>query len=318
MRTDVDLRIAELASRQHGAFSRAQVGDLGGDDAFAARRLRSGRWGRMWPGVYRLAGTPPSWEQTLVGSWLAGGDGAVVTGRAAGTVWGFPKVARRLELAVPSNRFPRVRGVSVHRGAIDAVDVVRHGPLLVVTPTRAIVHLAASVPEPTLGSIVDHCFSRRLTDRAQLVARLDAIGRSGRPGVAALRRVLDARPSALHRPHEEFERRLAAVIDAGGIEPPVYQHVVDLPSGRRVLDAAWPSALFALEADSYLHHSSLGDWARDHPRNAELIAAGWRILPVTWPDLVDTPDVVLSRIDRGLRVSSRIPTESAPTSRRVG
>ena len=55
------------------------------------------------------------------------------------------------------------------------------------------------------------------------------------------------------------------------------------------MDFAWPDVRLGLEADSYRHHASRRDWARDHTRNNLLTALGWRVLPVTWQDMVDRP-----------------------------
>lgn len=306
MRTDLDLQVAALAARQHGCFTLAQALAIGLSRDGAKRRVANGRWGRMWPGVYRLAGTPPGWEQTLFAAWLAAGAGAAVSGRAAGGTWEFPRVVPRLEITVPPARRPRLRNVVVHRAPLAADDVVERAGLVVTTPTRTIIDLAGTVPPATLGAIVDHCFSRRLASRRQLLERLAELGSRGRAGALELHELLEARPSERHRPHEEFERRLAEVLE--GFEPqPVYQHEVVLPNGkRRRLDVAWPAVLFALEANSYLHHSSLADWARDHTRSVELIALGWRIMPVTWPDL-DEPAVLLDRVARALDVLVRNP-----------
>ncbi len=65
---------------------------------------------------------------------------------------------------------------------------------------------------------------------------------------------------------------------------------------RAVLDAR-PEAL---EADSYAHHGSRSAWARDHTRNAELVAAGWRVLPVTWHDLTRRPAAVVALVSVAL------------------
>jgi len=66
------------------------------------------------------------------------------------------------------------------------------------------------------------------------------------------------------------------------------------------LDGAYTEVLLGIEADSYRHHSSRTDWSRDRVRNRALTAVGWRILPVTWDDLVDDPTGVAQIVDRGL------------------
>jgi very-short-patch-repair endonuclease len=74
---------------------------------------------------------------------------------------------------------------------------------------------------------------------------------------------------------------------------------VPLPNGRRAfLDFAWPDLRLGVEADGYRHHASRVDWARDHTRNNALTSLGWRILPVTWEDMVHRPDQLVALLRR--------------------
>lgn len=82
---------------------------------------------------------------------------------------------------------------------------------------------------------------------------------------------------------------------------PICQHEVRLQTGQRAyVDFAYPEALLAIEADSYRHHSSLAAWSRDRVRNNELVAMGWRVLPVTFRDLTSRPSAVADQIARAL------------------
>ncbi|MFN2590069.1 MAG: endonuclease domain-containing protein [Actinomycetota bacterium] len=78
----------------------------------------------------------------------------------------------------------------------------------------------------------------------------------------------------------------------------------DPPAGGRTarVDFAFPRARLALEADSYRYHSSPRDWSRDRTRHNALIAAGWRVLPITYSDLVGNPAGVAEQIARCLDV----------------
>jgi hypothetical protein len=51
------------------------------------RRIRSGRWIVVYPGVYRLAGAPTSMEQGHMAAVLAGGSDAVLSHESAGVQW---------------------------------------------------------------------------------------------------------------------------------------------------------------------------------------------------------------------------------------
>jgi len=54
------------------------------------------------------------------------------------------------------------------------------------------------------------------------------------------------------------------------------------------------------EVDGYRFHSSRSAFERDRRRDAELGAAGFRVIRVTWQQLVEEPIAVIARIARAL------------------
>jgi very-short-patch-repair endonuclease len=172
--------------------------------------------------------------------------------------------------------------------------VDRSGELPKTSPARTVIDLAAILDPETLGECVDIGVRRRLFTVAYLRRRLSAIGR-GRDGVRRWPSSCGKR-SDRRRPMEStFERRLFAPLREAGLSLPVPQHPVQLPSGHtRYIDLAYPEARLAIEADSYEHHSSRADWARDHTRNSWLVALGWRLLPITWDDLANGTAITLT------------------------
>ena len=52
--------------------------------------------------------------------------------------------------------------------------------------------------------------------------------------------------------------------------------------------------------DGYRFHSSRSAFERDRRRDAELGAAGFRVIRVTWQQLVEEPIAVIARIARAL------------------
>jgi very-short-patch-repair endonuclease len=76
--------------------------------------------------------------------------------------------------------------------------------------------------------------------------------------------------------------------------------------------------MLCMEADSYRHHSSRTDWGRDRTRNNALIASGWRILPVTWDDIVHHASALLALVGRGLHTNPHQRGQSAHPSSHGG
>jgi hypothetical protein len=196
---ETEARVAEVAARQLGAFTRGQALQAGFSAAQVQRRLAAGIWVRMHPRVYRHAGTPGDRALALTAALLWAGPDAVLSHTTAAALWRIGADAPALiELLVPCRRGPRASGVVVHRVArLERADVtVRGAGLPVTTPVRTLIDLAAVVTATELAAILDRARARGLVTRRALQARLDDVGTRGRPGTAGLRALLGTCGSA--------------------------------------------------------------------------------------------------------------------------
>src|SRR4051812_35607882 len=82
----LDVRIAELAARQHGVVSRKQLLPLGASRDEIQRRVEVRRLRRVHAGVYAI-GHRLTVEGHFIAAVLACGDGAVASHRASGAMW---------------------------------------------------------------------------------------------------------------------------------------------------------------------------------------------------------------------------------------
>src|SRR3954467_15956484 len=138
---------AEIASRQWGNATRAQLLDAGIKPGAIDRRVERGLLIHEHAGVYRVGHTAPSTEATYMAAVLAGREGALLSGRAAAHLMrlltGSPPPP---EVIAPKER--RIDGVnSRHERQIDPRDrAVWQG---IPTTTRAPTHidLPAELPE---------------------------------------------------------------------------------------------------------------------------------------------------------------------------
>jgi very-short-patch-repair endonuclease len=268
--------------------------------------LTTGRLVAVHAGVYRPSGHPESWRQALSAAALAAGAGAVVSHRGAAHLHAMAGMEPQVEISVVRSRAPHIAGVLVHRATVlGPPDTTTSDGIPCTRPARTLIDLSSVVAPAALEAALDDALSRRLVSVDYLRRRLDALGRQGRRGAGTLAAFLADRSDGRPRSTSEFERRLFRLLISAGVPLPRTQYEVILPGGRRVvLDYAYPEDLLALEADSYRHHSSRSDWSRDHKRNRLLTAMGWRILPVTWDDLV-TPAEMLDAVARGLKQNPR-------------
>ena len=78
-----DRSIARVAAVQHGAFTMAQADDAGFTRDQREWRTRTGRWEVVHPGVYRVAGTPPTLRGDVLTACLAAHQLAAASHRSA-------------------------------------------------------------------------------------------------------------------------------------------------------------------------------------------------------------------------------------------
>ena len=121
-------KLRELAAKQYSAFSVAQAAACGVSEDALFRANRQGHVIRLQTSVFAIAGSPETWERSVMAACLAGGQGAVASHRAAARIWRLAAdPSDTVEITVPRGRFPRLRGVIVHRSG-DLVHYVVNTP----------------------------------------------------------------------------------------------------------------------------------------------------------------------------------------------
>ncbi|HUR48065.1 MAG TPA: DUF559 domain-containing protein [Acidimicrobiales bacterium] len=144
---------------------------------------------------------------------------------------------------------------------------------------------------------ISNALSRRLVGFGALEVMLAEMGRRGRRGSALLRRILEDNGAAGHVPTEsDIEDLVLAVLAGAGLPLPVRQVVLgrdDAPVGR--VDFLYRNARLVVEADSRTFHSWL-DAENDRRRDALLMAAGYRVLRVTWRSLREEPEIFVAAV----------------------
>jgi hypothetical protein len=292
----IDIAVAELATRQAGAFARWQLEGLGADDAIIRRRRRARRWlDAGQAGVYLLAGAPPSADQALWIAWLAAGPDCVVGFETAAERHGLsPIPVGRLTLIDRHGRHHRLTGVVVHQ-LDDVLD--HHIEVLAGLPTttvdRTIVDLAAVCSAARLERILEGAVNGGRTTEARVASTLGEIARRGKPGIGKLGRALDDRSPGEPIGESELERMLLRAVFRAGNPPPVPQfpHPGRHP-GRGRVDFAYPEAKVILEADGRRWHQRIADLRRDRARDNEAARAGWVTLRFMHEELRSDPEDV--------------------------
>ena len=271
-----DARIGELAGRQHGVVSRAQLRELGVADHFVRSRLRARRWYALHRGVYAVGHQALTGRSRLLAAVYACGPGALASHRAAGSLHGLMRWAG-WEVSAPRGCKPKP-SIVVHRprdlrpeerALVDGIPVT--------SVARTLVDLADVVTEERLAKAIHQAEVLRVFD----LAALERARRPGRRGGRMLARVLCAYRPEPRLLRSEAERRLNELCEEHGLPQPQFNVSV---AGYEV-DAYWPEANLAVEVDGARTHHTRHAFHADRRRDRVLATHGIQSLRVTWPDL---------------------------------
>jgi very-short-patch-repair endonuclease len=195
----------------------------------------------------------------------------------------------------------RSPGFTAHIGRLDKADVSRLGAIPITRPERTLIDLSSTSSRDALEGILDEFLRRELVRLPRLERRLVVL--CGRPGVRHLRRLVEERRgSAISE--SELETRLLRALRESGLPTPIGQYEVR-DDGRFVarVDFAYPEVKLAIEAYGGRYHSSWNDQEHDLARQNDLIAAGWRVIIVTWRRLQNERQPLMRTIARALAAS---------------
>ncbi|MDQ4049453.1 MAG: endonuclease domain-containing protein [Actinomycetota bacterium] len=110
---------------------------------------------------------------------------------------------------------------------------------------------------------------------------------------------------ALHRPRleltrSELERLFLELCEARELEPPL----VNAPVASYVVDFLWPRQRLIVETDGTETHLTRAAFERDRIRDAELTAAGFRVVRFSYDRITREPAAVATTL-RALLVPYR-------------
>jgi predicted transcriptional regulator of viral defense system len=254
-----------LAAEQHGIVSRSQLIDAGVGPDTVDRWIKAGRLLRMYRGVYAVGHVPPSPQARAMAAVLACGSGAVLSHRSAGALWGLIRHHQPIDVTAPTDH--RRSGIALHRSRLTDGDVTVHYGIPTTTPARTLADLAQVLDPASLTRAVNDARLRHL-------ASLDAIAAQLRNGRATkVLADLVARPDAPTR--SVLEDRFLAFCDRHALPRPEVNVTV---AGYEV-DMLWRPQRLIAELDGRAFH---GDFERDRDKDADLLAAGHRVVRVTW------------------------------------
>ncbi len=282
--------LARWAASRHGVFTRTEAHDRGVSNKRLRRMVEVGEADQLSRSVF---GVPGFGDPTLKPMMAAVSaiPGSAVAARSACTLHGLGgSPAGKVDLWIPERaRRKSLGGVRILRNeAIVAhCDLIRVGSIRSVSPTVALMQVGAWVDDLA----VEHCLDDflRKHDEAWLRADLLRFGRSGRPGIGALRRVLNAPHRVIGVTDSWMERLLANLASVPGLPPLELQVTVTIGGKTYRIDVGFPTIRLGLEAHSRTFHFGPQKENADNVRDIAFASAGWQLLYLTWQQIHD-PD----------------------------
>jgi hypothetical protein len=286
-----DRAVAAFASRRKGLVTTAELLALGVSESGISRRVARGWLHRIHPGVYAVGHTSLSGEALWLAAVLACGDRAVLSHRSAGAHLGLrPVPGGRIEVTVPGGGRPGPTSVHVHRTrCLTDEDVTERDGIPVTSAARTLVDLAEVLGPRQLKYAVNQAEVLELLD-VEAVWRA-AARVSGRPRLKRLIRLL-----GLSSPptRSVLEERFFELCEIGGLPLPQ----VNAPLGRFMVDFFWPDVRLVVETDGVRVHNTRVKFEEDRARDAELTAAGFRVVRFTWQQITEDPAAVIAVLRR--------------------
>jgi hypothetical protein len=281
-----DAAVAELAERQHGVVSTAQLRAAGVAQGAVEWRVQHRRLHRINRGVYAVGHSRLSQRGRLWAALLACGgvDAAVLSHRTAAAVWDLSHLpAGKLDVT-SLRRSASTAKLRLHRShTLDLLDDVVRQPdgLPITSVARTLVDLA--------GVLTAHRLER-ICHRAEVLRRLDAahverlLASRRAPGARDLRAALATLARAApDLTRSELEERFLALVADAGLPRPEVNAVV---AGHEV-DFLWREQGLIVETDGAAAHLTATAFEQDRTRDAALQLGGFRVVRFTWRQIAD-------------------------------
>lgn len=291
---EVERILQGIGARNHGVATRRQLLDGGLPVHTVDRLVRSGRLIVLHRGLYQI-GPLPAARAREAAAVLAGGPSSRISHRSAAAIHTLVDsrgVPTPTDVTVPRNRRPRLRHIDVriHRCRdLRPDEVTTFEGIPVTTPARTLLDLGECLTVRELEQSLATALRRGLVTMDQM---RDMVGRHPKHrGGAPLRLLIESEAEPAFTRSEAEERLLQLTRDAGLPRPELNARIME-----HEVDFLWRRQRAVAEVDGYAYHSSRGSFAADRRRDAELTAAGYRIVRFTWSDVTERGLATVARL----------------------
>jgi very-short-patch-repair endonuclease len=295
-RRETELILREFGAAQQGIVTRQQLLARGLTASAIDRLVRIGRLRVKHRGVYQIGPAPLPRAAERAAALAAGGEARISHGSAArhNGLLRPDHYANGVEMTMPRGSSRKLKGVRIHRVRdLRDDEVTQVDGIPITTPARTLLDLAEVAPSRD----VEQAYAAAL--RMKLVtpdAMREMVSRHPAHRGAPLWRQLLAQHDAPAFTRSEAEEKLLELTRSARLPRPELNVVV---LGYEV-DFLWRKERVVVEVDGYAFHATPRAFVTDRRRDAELTAAGYRVLRFTWDDLDGDRLPVIARLAQAL------------------
>jgi very-short-patch-repair endonuclease len=288
--------LARLSERACGVFRVDAALSIGVTRNQLARFAKDGLIERLLPGTYRMVAVAPSPEQRLRAALLWAGADAAIAGRSAGERYRLEGVrASRPEIVVPHGARARTSFAIVTQGDPRALMIRTVGGVRTTGVEATMVRLAHLLDDEAFEIACEDGRRRRLTSMTALEAYLHRHGRRGRPGVRALRRLLEELDPE-HPARSTLEVKARRLLVAHGIHDFVREFPLVWNGRTYYYDFALPERRVVLETNGRRGHDDAADYEYDNEKWSLPARHGYRIVFAAWNKVTRRPDELITEL----------------------
>ena len=303
--TNINRRVAAVATGQLGLLSRQQAHDIGVSDDQLRSRVKSGFLTQVGINTYRLPGAPEDAMADLRALLMDLGPWAFASSRTAAALHGFDgfELEPAFDVTILRGRNLRRIGHRIHTTrSLDLVDRTRVGDLPTTSAARTLIDLARSESAERLTIALDSGLRDRKLSEELVHRRIVALRARGRFGIPRLLEAIEG-VEAIRGGHSFLERRFLRLLSDAGLPLPETQPVLARAGGRLVrVDFRFSGTPVVVEVLGYRYHRSTKQMSRDAERMNALLAEGLRPYQFTYEQVVHSPGDVLREVRRALAI----------------
>jgi hypothetical protein len=299
---------ATLVALQQGfVLTHAQARAAGCSNADIRRHVYRREWSVPHRGVLSVLppgdGSSPDGTRIEVRAAAAAlvRPGSAISHTSAASAYGLPFFGGGNRPELTSADIPATAdrgGVRVYAAALRG-QVHRWFGAPIMSHARTVVDLARHGRRSGLMA-ADAALHERLVNAEQLERAVRQA--TGWPGIRKARSIIDLASELAESALESLTRLL---LHDNGVPAPQLQQWVLTRLGWFRVDGLWPERMVVLECDGLVKYGAVGALAEEKKRQEALERAGYRVVRVTWDDVINHPLETVARILEALRQGGR-------------